>query len=97
MNIGRQNFHAVHKLADQCVVIVKLTNRRDVIHIRRQEKNSRTSSAEDQRKLNIQKVDVNKSPKYSQLLGKYNALFKRGECIGFYTINGKIKVNINED
>ena len=94
MNIGRQNFHAVHKLPDQCVVIVKLTNRRDIL---RQEKNSRTSSAEDQRKLNIQKIDVNESPIYSQLLGKYNALFKRGECIGFYTINIKIKVNINED
>ena len=24
-------------------------------------------------------------------------LFKRGECIGFYTLNGKIKVKINED
>ena len=97
INIGRQNFHAVHRLADQCVVIVKLTKRRDVIDILRQEKNSWTLSAEDQRKFNRQKVDVNESPKYSQLLGKYKALFKRGECIGFYTINGKIKININED
>ena len=24
-------------------------------------------------------------------------LFKRGECVRFYTINGKIKVKINED
>ena len=36
-------------------------------------------------------------PKYRQLLGKCGALFKRGECIGFYTNNGKIKVKINDD
>ena len=71
INIGRRNFHAVHRLADQRVVIAKLTNRRDAIDILRQK-----------RKLRI---------------GKCNALFKRGECIGFYTINGKIKVKINED
>ena len=54
---------------------------------------------ENQRKLNVQKIYVNKSlcPKYKQLLGKCNLLFKRGECIGFYTLNGKIKVKINED
>ena len=99
INIGRQNFHAVHRLADQRVVIAKLTNRRDAIDILRQKKKLRTLSAENQRKMNCQKVYVNESlcPKYRQLLGKCNALFKRGECIGFYTINGKIKVKINED
>ena len=24
-------------------------------------------------------------------------MFKKGKCVGFYTINGKIKVKINED
>ena len=35
--------------------------------------------------------------KYRQLLGKYSTLFKRGECIGFYTINSKIKFKNNND
>ena len=99
INIGRRNFHAVHRLADQCVVIAKLTNRRDAIDILRHKKKLRTLSAEDQRKLNCQKIYVNEllCPKYRQLLGTCNALFKRGECIGFYTINGKVKVKINDD
>ena len=29
INIGRQNIHAVHSLADQQVVIVKITNRHE--------------------------------------------------------------------
>ena len=29
INIGRQNIHAVHRLADQQVVIVKITNRHE--------------------------------------------------------------------
>ena len=47
----------------------------------------------------MSKIYANESPcpKYRQLLGKCGALFKRGECIGFYTINGKIKVKINDD
>ena len=87
INIGRRNFHAVYTLANQRVVISKLTNRRDAIEILKQKKKLRTLSAEDQRKLNCQKIYVNESlcPKYRQLLGKCNALFKRGECIGFYT------------
>ena len=65
----------------------------------RQKKKLRTLNAEDQRKLNCQKIYVNEllCPKYRQLLGTCNALFKRGECIGFYTINGKVKVKINDD
>ena len=49
--------------------------------------------------MNSQKIYVNESlcSQYRQLFGKCNALFKRGECIGFYTINGKIKVKINEN
>ena len=78
---------------------MKLTNRRDAIDILRQKKKLRTLSAEDQRKLDCQKIYVNEwlCPKYRQLLGKCNALFKRGECIGFCTINGKIRVKINDD
>ena len=55
INIGRRNFHAVHRLADQHVVIANLTNRRDAIDILRQKKKLRTLSAENQRKLNCQK------------------------------------------
>lgn len=99
INIGKRNFHAVHRLADKRTVIAKLTNRRDAIDILRRKKKLRTLSDEEKRKLNCQKVYINESlcPKYRQLLGKCNALFKKGKCVGFYTINGKIKVKINED
>ena len=99
IDIGKRNFHAVHRLADKRTVIAKLTNRRDVIDILRRKKKLRTLSDEGKRKLNCQKVYINESlcPKYRQLLGKCNALFKKGKCVGFYTINGKIKVKINED
>ena len=81
INIGRRNFHAVHRLADQQAVIAKLTNSHDAIGILRQKMKLRTLGAEDQRKLNSQKIYVNQSlfPKYRQLLGKCNALFKTGE------------------
>ena len=35
INIGRQNFHVVHRLANQRVVIAKLTNRRDAVDVLR--------------------------------------------------------------
>ena len=49
--------------------------------------------------MKLSKIYVNESlcPKYGQLLGRSNVLFKRGECIGSRTINNKIKVKINED
>ena len=99
INIGRRNFHAVHRLANKRVVIAKLTNRRDAIDILRRKKKLRSLTEDEQRKLKCQKIYVNESlcPKYRQLLGKCNALFKRGACSGFYTINGKIKVKINEE
>ena len=99
ITIGRRNFHAVHRLAEQRVMIAKFTKRRDAIDILRQKKKLQTLSAEDQRKLNCQKIYVNESqrPKYRQLLGKCNALGEKGERIRFYTINGKIKVQINVD
>ena len=99
INIGKRNFHAVHRLADKRTVIARLTNRRDPIDILRRKKKLRTLSDEEKIKLNCQKVYVNGSlcPKYRQLLGKCNALFKKGKCVGFYIINVKIKVKINED
>ena len=50
-------------------------------------------------KIKLSEIYVNESvcPNYRQLLGKFNALCKTGECIEFYTINGKIKVKINGD
>ena len=99
INIGKRNFHAIHRLADKRTLIARLTNRRDAIDILRRKKKLRTVRDEEKRKLNCQKVYINESLclKYRQLLGKCNALFKKGKCVGFYTINGKIKVKINED
>ena len=39
INIGRQNFHVVHRLANQRVVIAKLTNRRDAVDVLTQKRN----------------------------------------------------------
>lgn len=36
INNRRRNFHAVHRLTNQCVVIAKLTNRLDTTDILRQ-------------------------------------------------------------
>ena len=58
INIGRRNFHAVHRLADQRVVTAKLTNRRDGIDIPRQKKKLQTLSAEE--KLNA-KIKLSKN------------------------------------
>ena len=61
INIGKRNFHAVHRLADKRTVIAKLTNRRDVIDILRRKKKLRTLSDEEKRKLNCQKFYINES------------------------------------
>ena len=59
INIGKRNFHAVHRPADKRTVIARLTNRRDAIHILRRKKKLRTLSDEGKRKLNCQKVYIN--------------------------------------
>ena len=59
INIGKRNFHAVHRPADKRTVIARLTNRRDAIHILRRKKKLRTLRDEGKRKLNCQKVYIN--------------------------------------
>ena len=48
INIRRQNFQAVHRLTDQCIVIAKFTNRCDTIDILKQKKKLQTLGAEDE-------------------------------------------------
>ena len=94
INVGRRNFHAVHRLAEQRVVIAKLTNRRDAIDILRQKKKLWTLHAEDQWKLNSQKIYVNESlcPKYRQLLGKCNALWEENTLDSIlFTVKSRLK------
>ena len=94
INVGRRNFHAVHRLAEQRVVIAKLTNRRDAIDILRQKKKLWTLNAEDQWKLNSQKIYVNESlcPKYRQLLGKCNALWEENTLDSIlFTVKSRLK------
>ena len=94
INVGRRNFHAVHRLAEQRVVIAKLTNRRDAIDILRQKKKLWTLTAEDQWKLNSQKIYVNESlcPKYRQLLGKCNALWEENTLDSIlFTVKSRLK------
>ena len=94
ISVGRRNFHAVHRLAEQRVVIAKLTNRRDAIDILRQKKKLWTLNAEDQWKLNSQKIYVNESlcPKYRQLLGKCNALWEENTLDSIlFTVKSRLK------
>ena len=43
INIRRRNFHAVQRLADQRVMIAKLTNRREAMDLLRQKKKFKLS------------------------------------------------------
>ena len=49
INIGKRNFHAVHRLAVKRTVIAKPTNRQDAIDILRQKKKLRTLSDEEKK------------------------------------------------
>ena len=53
-------------------------------------------NANNKRKLNIQKIYVNKLLylKYRKLPGKWNALYKDEKDSGFYPMNSKIKIKI---
>ena len=69
------------------------------INILRNKKKLRHLSWDDKHKLGSQKIYVNKSlcPAYRKLMGKCNSLLKKGYITSFYTINGKLKINLNEE
>ena len=90
IKLKKQDFHAIHRLRNNKVVIAKLVNRRDALVILRNKKKLRELHDEDKQKLRSNKIYVNKS--FRQLLGKCNSLHKIKKLNSFYTINGKIKI-----
>lgn len=98
--VNQRDFHAIHRLKKNSVVIAKCLNRRDAIAILRAKKKLRDCTDEDRKKLGVGgKIYVNESlcPEYRRLLGICNALHKKNKLASFYTINGSIKVTKTED
>ena len=95
VEVTSRDFHAVHRLKNQAVVIAKLVNRRDATAILRAKKKLRETDVETQKKLGVKgKIYVNESlcPAYRRLFGVCNALFRKKKLVSSYTINGSIMV-----
>ena len=61
IKLKKQDFHAIHRLRNNKVVIAKLVNRRDALAILRNKKKLRELHDEDKQKLRSNKIYVNKS------------------------------------
>ena len=102
VHVEKRDFHAIHRLKKNSVVIAKCVNRRDAIAILRAKKSLRDANEDVRKKLGVptgSKLYVNESlcPEYRRLLGICNALHKKNKLASFYTINGSIKVTKNAD
>ena len=99
VRLEKRDFHAVHRLRNKKVVIAKLVNRRDATVILRNKKKLRELNNDAKKKLKSNKIYVNESlcPAYRRILGKCNALAKKGKLVSFFTINGKIKIKITAE
>ena len=94
VNVVKRDFHAIHRLGNSKIVIVKLVNRRDAIKVLRNKKKLREPPRSGKQKLRAEKIYVNESlcSHNKWLLGKCHALFKKKQIESCYTINGKIKI-----
>ena len=94
MTVTKRDFHAIHRLRNQAVVIAKCVNRRDASAILRAKKKLREVDAAAKTKLGVKgKVYANESlcPEYRRLFGICTALFRQKKLASSYTINGTIK------
>ena len=98
VNVKKRDFHAIHTVGKKGVVIAKLVNRRDAIAILRAKKSLRELDSDGKKKLKCNKLYINESlcPAFRRLLGVCNSLRKKGKAQSAYTINGKIKLKIND-
>ena len=100
VTVTKRDFHAIHRLRNQAVVIAKCVNRRDATAILRAKKKLREVDAAAKTKLGVKgKVYVNESlcPEYRRLFGICTTLFRKKMLASSYTINGTIKVCVNEN
>ena len=94
IKVTKRSIHAIHRLRNKKVVIVKLVNRRDALVVLRNKKKLRELSPNRKRTMKANKVYVNEylCPSYKRMLSKCNALLKKKYIASFYTVNGKIKI-----
>ena len=100
VNVTKRDFHAVHRLRNKAVVIAKCVNRRDATAILRSKKKLREVDDAGKAKLGVKgKVYVNESlcPEYRRLYGICTALYRKKMLTTAFTINGTIKVCVNEN
>ncbi len=99
----KSDFHAIHKLKDKNIVIMKSVNRRTVLNALRNRKKLKDLTDGQKQSLREKKIGhkiyINESlcPYYRGLFGKCNALFKKKHLKSFFTINGTIRVTDNND
>lgn len=100
VDVDSRNFHAIHRLKKNSVVIAKCVNRRDSVAILRAKRKLREMDDDEKKKLGVSgKVYINESlcPEYRRLFGICNALYKQKHLSSSYTINGKILVARDRD
>ena len=99
----KSDFHAIHKLKNTNIVIMKSVNRRTVLTALRNRKKLKDLTDAQKRSFREkrigQKIYLNESlcPYYRGLFGKCNALFKKKLVKSFFTINGTIKITDSND
>ena len=99
VEVTKRDFHAIHRLKNQAVVIAKYLNRRDATAILRAKKKLREVDVAAKTKLGVKgKIVINESlcPEYRRLFSICNGLYKAKKLTSSYTINGSIKVVIEE-
>ena len=99
VNVKARDFHAIHPLKNQKVIIAKCVNRRDAIAILRAKRSLREADDSTKKKLGAKgKIYINESlcPAYRRLFGVCNALFRKKLLSSSYTINGTIMVCTEE-
>lgn len=95
VKVTTRDFHAIHRLKNNAVVIAKCVNRRDATAILRAKKQLRETDDEAKKKLGVEgKIYINESlcPEYRRLFGVCNAFFRKKKLVSSYTLNGCIKV-----
>ena len=100
VTVTSRDFHAIHRLCNKKVVIAKCVNRRDATAILRAKKKLREVDAAGQKNLGVKgKVYVNESlcPEYRRLYGICTALYRKKKLASSFTLNGAIKVCVEED
>ena len=100
VNVNKRDFHAIHRLKNKNI-IAKVINRRDAIAILRAKKKVRDFDDVTKMKFSVKKetkIYINESlcPQYRKLLGICNSLHKIKQISSFYTINGSIKIKLDE-